>query len=114
MSESTNCQLPGSTNSLSSQPVTTTSRNKLKINQWNADGIRPKFIELRDLLLNSYIDVLAVQKSKLRKTDKTQKRSKQHPWRWSSILHPNGHRVQETTLFRKSWHGDPVYSYEGY
>ena len=51
--------------------MTTTSRNKLKINQWNADGIRPKFIELRDLLLNSYIDVLAVQKSKLRKTDKT-------------------------------------------
>ena len=48
----------------------TTSRNKLKIYQWNADGIRPKFKELRDPLLNSDIDVLPVQESKLRKTDK--------------------------------------------
>ena len=71
MSESTNRQLSGFTNSLPSQPVPTTSQNKLKIYQWNSDGIRPKFIELRDHLLNSDIDVLAVQESKLRKTDKT-------------------------------------------
>ena len=56
---------------LPSQPVPATSRNKLKTNQWNVDGIRPKFIELCDRLLNSDIDVLAVQESKLRKTDKT-------------------------------------------
>ena len=49
----------------------TTSRKKLKIFQWNADGIRPKFIELPEGLLHSDIDVLAVQESKLQKTDKT-------------------------------------------
>ena len=70
-SEPTNCQLPGSTNSSPSQPVPTTSRKKLKIFQWNADGIRPKFIELPEGLLHSDIDVLAVQESKLQKTDKT-------------------------------------------
>ena len=70
-SEPTNHQLPGSTYSSPSQPVPTTSCNKLKIYQWNADGIRPKFIELRDRLLNSDIDVLAFQESKLRKNDKT-------------------------------------------
>ena len=69
--ESTNRQLPGSTNTFPSQPVLTTSRNKLKIYQWNADAIRPKFIELRDHLLNSDIDVLSVQESKLRNIDKT-------------------------------------------
>ena len=67
-SESTN---RGPTNSLPSQPVPSTTRNKLKIYQWNADGIRPKLLELRDRLLNSDIDILAVQESKLRKTDKT-------------------------------------------
>ena len=36
-----------------------------------ADGIRPKLFELRDRLLNSNIDILAAQESKLRKTDKT-------------------------------------------
>ena len=70
-SEPTNCELPGSTNLSPSQPVPTTSRNKLKTYQWNADGIRPKFIELCDRLLNSDIDVLAVQESNLQKTDKT-------------------------------------------
>ena len=71
-SESTNRVVPGSTNSLPSQPVPTTSRSKLKIYQWNADRIRPKFIELRDRLLNSDINVLAVQESNHRqKTDKT-------------------------------------------
>ena len=69
-SESTNLLLPGSSNSLPSQPVPTTLQNKLKIYQWNADGIRPKFIELCDRLLNSDNDVLAVQESKLQKTDK--------------------------------------------
>ena len=71
MSESTNCELPGCTNSLPSQPVPTASENKLKIYQWNVDGIRPKFLELRDRLLNSDINVLAYQESKLQKTDKT-------------------------------------------
>ena len=60
MSESTDLQLPESTNSSPSQLFPTTLRNKLKIYQWNADGIRPKFIELRDQLSNSDIDVLAV------------------------------------------------------
>ena len=70
-SASTYCQLPGSTNSSPSQPLPATSRNKLKIYQWNADGIRPKLMELHDLLINSDIDILAIQESKLRKTDKT-------------------------------------------
>ena len=70
-SESTNRVLPGPTNSLPSQPVPSTSRNKLKIYQWNADGIHPKLLELWDRLLNSNINILAVQASKLRKTDKT-------------------------------------------
>ena len=48
-----------------------TSRNELKIYQWNADGICPKLSELRDRLLKSDINVLAVQELKLRKTDKT-------------------------------------------
>ena len=69
--ESTNCVLPGSTNSLPSQPVPTTSQNKLKIYQWNADSIRPKLMELCDHLLNSDINILAVPESKLWKTDKT-------------------------------------------
>ena len=51
------------------QPVT--FRNKLKIYQWNADSIRPKFLELRGLLINSEFDVSAVQESKLWKADKT-------------------------------------------
>ena len=67
-SQSTN---RGPTNSLPSQPVPSTTRNKLKIYQWNADGICPKLLELRDHLPNSNIDILAVQESKLRKTDKT-------------------------------------------
>ena len=33
--------------------------------------IRPKFVELCDQLINADIDVLSVQKSKLRKTNKT-------------------------------------------
>ena len=70
-SESTNLQLPGSTNSSLSQPVSTTSWNKLKTYQWKADSIRRKFLELRDRLLISDIDVLAVQESKSRNTDKT-------------------------------------------
>ena len=51
----------GPSNSLPSQPVPSTARNKLKIYQWNADDIRPKLLELRDCLRNSNIDVLAVQ-----------------------------------------------------
>ena len=70
-SESTNCQLPGIINSSPSQPLPITFQNKLNIYHWNADGIRPKFRELRDRLINSDIDILAVQQSKLRKTDKT-------------------------------------------
>ena len=61
-SESTN---RGPTNSLPSQPVPSTTRNKMKTYQWNADGIRPKLLELRDRLLNSDINILAVQESKL-------------------------------------------------
>ena len=68
ITESTNCQLPGPTNSLYLLPLPANFRNKLKIYQWNADGIRPKFVELRDRLINSDIAVLAVQESKLRKT----------------------------------------------
>ena len=67
MSESTNRVLPGSTNSLPSQPVPTTSRNKLKIYQWNADDIRPKLLELHDRPLNSDIDVLAFRNQNYKK-----------------------------------------------
>ena len=71
MSESTNPQLPGSTNSFPSQPLPTTSWNKLKICQWNADGICLKLIELCNHLINSGIGNLVVQESKLWKADKT-------------------------------------------
>ena len=36
------------TNSSPSQSLPVTSQNKLKIYQWNADGIRPKLLEVRD------------------------------------------------------------------
>ena len=71
LTASTNCQLPGRTNSTPSQPQPVTFRNKLKIYQWNAEGIRPKFLKLRDRLINYYSGVLAVQESKLQKADKT-------------------------------------------
>ena len=69
LAASTNCQVSGSTNSTPSQPQTVTFRNKFKIYKCNADGIHQKFLELRDLLINSDIDLLSVQESKLRKTD---------------------------------------------
>ena len=69
-SESTNCRLPGTTNSSPSQLLPSSLRNKLKIYQWNTDGTCPKFIELCNQLINSDIDVLAVQELKLWKTDK--------------------------------------------
>ena len=54
-------QYSESTNSTPSQPESTTCWKKLKTNQWNADGLCPNFLELRNLLINSDIDVLAVQ-----------------------------------------------------
>ena len=72
LAASTISQLPGSTNSSPSQPHPVTFRNRIKIYPWNAEGgIRPKFEELRHLLINSDIDVLAVLELKLRKADKT-------------------------------------------
>ena len=68
---STNCQVPGPTNSTPSQPLPLAVCNKLKVYQWNADGIRPKFLELRDQLINFDIDILSIQESKLRKAEKT-------------------------------------------
>ena len=68
---STNCQLPGPTNWSPSQLLPVTFQNKLKTYHWKADGIRPKFVELCNWLINSDIDSLAVQESKLWKTDKT-------------------------------------------
>lgn len=65
------CLWTESTNSIPSQPQQAASRDKLKIYQWNDDGIHPKFLELCDLLINSDINVLAVQESKLWKVDKT-------------------------------------------
>ena len=53
----TDCHLPEPTNSTRSQPLLGAVPNKLKIYQWDADGICPKFVELRDRLINSYIDV---------------------------------------------------------
>ena len=57
---STNCQLPGPTNWSPSQLLPVTFRNKLKTYQWKADGIRPKFVELCNWLINSDIHSLAV------------------------------------------------------
>ena len=65
LAASTNCEPPGPTNSTPSQPLPAAVRRNLKILQWNADGIRPKFIEIRDRLINSDIDILGVQESKL-------------------------------------------------
>ena len=58
-------------NRIISQPVPSTSRQKLTILQWNTDGIMAKFTELRDRLINSDIDICAIQESKLRKNNKT-------------------------------------------
>ena len=71
LAASTNCQLSESTYSTFSQPQPVTFQNKLKIYRWNANSIRPKFLELHDPLINSDVDVLAVQESKLQKADKT-------------------------------------------
>ena len=71
LTTTTDCHLPETASSSPSQPLPVAVRNKLQIYQWNADGIRPKFVELRDRLINSNIDILAVQESKLRKADKT-------------------------------------------
>ena len=71
LAESTNCELPRPTNSIPSKPQLLIFQNKLKIYQWNADSIHPKFLELPNLLINSDIDILAVQESKLQKADKT-------------------------------------------
>ena len=57
-SESTHRQLPGSTKLSPSQPVPTTLRNKLKIYEWNADGIQQKFIALFECLLNGKLTKL--------------------------------------------------------
>ena len=38
--------------------------------QSNADGIRPKLLEQRDILITSNIDIVAIQESKLQKADK--------------------------------------------
>ena len=54
---STNCQLPDPTNSIPLQPLPVVVRSKLKILQWNADGIHPKFVELCDRLINSDIGI---------------------------------------------------------
>ena len=51
------CHLPEPTNSTRSQPLLGAVLNKLKIYHWDADGICPKSVELRDRLINSYIDV---------------------------------------------------------
>ena len=71
LTTTTDCHLPESTNSTPSQTLPIAVRNKLKIYQWNADGILRKFVELRDRLINLDIDILAVQELKLRKGDKT-------------------------------------------
>ena len=39
--------------------------------QWNADGINPKLLELLNRLMNSDVDIVAIEESNLRKTDKT-------------------------------------------
>ena len=71
LSAFTNCQLPGATNSTLYQPLPAVVRNKLKIYQWKADGISPKFVELFNRLINSDVDTWAVQEFKLKKADKT-------------------------------------------
>ena len=67
------CSLDLLTHFLPNLYLLLTLQNKLKIYQWiiHADSIRPKFIELCDHFLSPDIDVLAVQESKLQKTDKT-------------------------------------------
>ena len=54
-------QPPAPTNITPSQQLPTQSRNKLTIIQWNADGIRPNLLELRDKLINLDIDIVSIQ-----------------------------------------------------
>ena len=54
-----------------SQQLPSLSRDKLIIIQWNADEIRPKLLKLHDRLINSNIDTVVIQVSKLCKAYKT-------------------------------------------
>ena len=69
-------QLPATTNTIPSQPLPTQLRDKLTIIQWNADGIRPKLLELRDKLINWDVDIVAIQDSKQNSIDR---RLRYHP-----------------------------------
>ena len=64
-------QPPAPTNNTPSHHLPNQSWDKLTTIQWNADGIQPKMLELGDKLINSDIDIVAIQESKLRKKDKT-------------------------------------------
>ena len=64
-------QLPTSTNTIPSQQLSAQSKDKLAIMQQNADGICPKLLELCNRLINSDINIVAIQGSKLCKADKT-------------------------------------------
>ena len=64
-------QLPAPTNTIPSLQLPTQSWDKLTIIQWNVDGICLKLLELHDRLINSDIDIVATQESKVCKADKT-------------------------------------------
>ena len=64
-------QPPSLTNTTPSQQLPTQSRDQLIIIQWNANGIRPKLLELHDKMINLDSDIVATPQSKLQKADKT-------------------------------------------
>ena len=114
------CSLDLLTHFLPNLYLLLTLQNKLKIYQWiiHADSIRPKFIELCDHFLNPDIDVLAVQESKLQKTDKTPsidgyamiKNDRNNILGGGLLLFIRTDIVFEKHSFEK----DPVNSYQGY
>jgi len=54
-----------------SEPTTSTTRDGLRILQWNADGLMRKATELSERLVTSHIDVCFIQETKLSKNCRT-------------------------------------------
>ena len=63
--------LSASTNTIPSQQLAAQLGDKPSTKQWNANGIHPKLLELHDILINSDINIVGIQGSKLHKADKT-------------------------------------------
>ncbi len=64
-----------------SEPTTSTTRDGLRILQWNADGLTRKTTELQERLVATSIDVCFIQESKLAKNNRTPSMKGYTPYR---------------------------------